>query len=192
MGLYSALFRSFFKLDYRVDLPGLEVKYACEAAEKVGAKIHFMGAELNSDSAKRLAHETRLTLLDYLRQRFMHKNSLWTYERNNNQQKQLLVGPAAYTEKCMDQNQNSHLEPLSNTSVGTCVLIQDTPSADPSPGTCATPAQTVPSFPPSCRENERVQGPRRKTASGRERCQARSFIIRSLSFVYSCSFVFIR
>ena len=105
MGLYSALFRSFFKLDYRVDLPGLEVKYACEAAEKVGAKIHFMGAELNSDSAKRLAHETRLTLLDYLRQRFMHKNSLWTYERNNNQQKQLLVGPAAYTEKCMDQNQ---------------------------------------------------------------------------------------
>lgn len=40
-----------------MDLPGLEVKYACEAAEKVGAKLEFAGAELDSNSLKRLAHE---------------------------------------------------------------------------------------------------------------------------------------
>jgi len=27
--------------------PGLEIKYACEEAEKAGAKLHFLGPELN-------------------------------------------------------------------------------------------------------------------------------------------------
>lgn len=57
LGLYSVLVNRFFRHSFRMDLPGLEVKYACEAAEKVGAKLEFAGAELDSNSLKRLAHE---------------------------------------------------------------------------------------------------------------------------------------
>jgi hypothetical protein len=43
------LFRNFFKFDsdFRPERPGLEAKYACEAAEEIGAKLHFLGAEFN-------------------------------------------------------------------------------------------------------------------------------------------------
>lgn len=68
--MMNLLMRSFFRTWYRLDLPGLEVKYACEAAEKVGAKIVFLGSEIDSNTSKRLAHETRMTLVDYLSKRF--------------------------------------------------------------------------------------------------------------------------
>ena len=67
LGLYSTLFNQFFRLQgIRYDLPGLEIKYACEAAESVGANITYLGAELDSNTSKRLAHETRTTLIDYI------------------------------------------------------------------------------------------------------------------------------
>lgn len=63
-----ALYSSAFKWHYRFGqeftfwLPGLEVKYALEAAEKVGSKIEFMGKEFNNETGERLYHETRMNL----------------------------------------------------------------------------------------------------------------------------------
>ena len=48
LGIYNALFRNHFGFmaDFMPMRPGLEIKFACEAAEKVGANIEFMGPEL--------------------------------------------------------------------------------------------------------------------------------------------------
>jgi hypothetical protein len=46
--------------------PGLEVKYACEEAEKSGAKLEFLGAELNQETWERLYHETRMNFPSYI------------------------------------------------------------------------------------------------------------------------------
>lgn len=103
LGLYNALFRQFFRhWGVRFDLPGLEVKYACEAAEQVGANIRYMGAELDNNTNKRLAHETRTTLVDYLCKRWQWRGSLYMRENKNNQLKRDLVGTSAFTEKCVD------------------------------------------------------------------------------------------
>jgi len=78
LGLYSTLFNQFFRLQgIRYDLPGLEIKYACEAAESVGANITYLGAELDSNTSKRLAHETRTTLIDYIAKRWQWRGSLY-------------------------------------------------------------------------------------------------------------------
>ena len=61
-GMYTTLFR--------FERPGLEIKYACEAAERVGAKIHFLGGELDHKTRMQLAHETRMNLVDYFVKRF--------------------------------------------------------------------------------------------------------------------------
>ena len=49
LGLYNFMFRMHFgfRSDFYPMRPGLEVKFACEAAEKVGAKLSFMGPELD-------------------------------------------------------------------------------------------------------------------------------------------------
>lgn len=70
--MYTTLFRNFFRFghDFRFERPGLEIKYACEAAERVGAKIHFLGGELDHKTRMQLAHETRMNLVDYFVKRF--------------------------------------------------------------------------------------------------------------------------
>lgn len=75
--IYAALFRNFFKLgaDFRPERPGLEAKYACEAAEEVGAQIQFLGAEFNFKTQKRIAHETRMNAVAYLARRFQWRES---------------------------------------------------------------------------------------------------------------------
>ena len=52
LGIYNWLFRSHFGFRDETNFlrPGLEIKFACEAAEKVGAKINFMGPELNMET----------------------------------------------------------------------------------------------------------------------------------------------
>jgi pheromone shutdown protein TraB len=47
---YYGLFQSHFRFgsDFNFFRPGLEVKYACEAAQQTGAKLTFLGSELNS------------------------------------------------------------------------------------------------------------------------------------------------
>lgn len=70
LGIYTFLMNGFFKHSSRFDLPGLEVKYACEAANTVGAKIEYLGSEFDTQTTKRLCHETRMNLIDYVIKRF--------------------------------------------------------------------------------------------------------------------------
>lgn len=102
--VYSFVFKWHFRLgfDFKLATPGLETKFACEAAEKVGAKIHFAGSELNSCTIRSLAHETRLNIPEYLIKRYQYHSSQWTDELISNRIKVGLVGPAAFTEKCLD------------------------------------------------------------------------------------------
>lgn len=50
LGVYYLLFRNFFDFarEFRFERPGLECKFALEAAEQVGAKVGFLGAELDN------------------------------------------------------------------------------------------------------------------------------------------------
>ena len=41
---YMALFRHHFSLSENYTKPGLEIKFALEEAEKIGAKTYFLGA----------------------------------------------------------------------------------------------------------------------------------------------------
>jgi hypothetical protein len=66
--IYYGMFQWHFRFGYEFKfwLPGLEMKFACEAAEKVGADLQFLGAELNPVTYERLYHETRMTILNHL------------------------------------------------------------------------------------------------------------------------------
>ena len=66
--LFQATFR--FGYEFTFWLPGLEMKFACEAAEKVGAKVQFMGAEINPDTYERLYHETRFNVPYFFLKKF--------------------------------------------------------------------------------------------------------------------------
>ena len=48
LGLYNSMLRMHFGFtpEFQPLRPGLEVKFACEAAEKVGANLSFLGPEL--------------------------------------------------------------------------------------------------------------------------------------------------
>lgn len=51
LGLYNFMFRTHFGFrDEAWHRPGLEIKFACEAAEKTGAQLKFMGPELDQDA----------------------------------------------------------------------------------------------------------------------------------------------
>jgi pheromone shutdown protein TraB len=85
--------------------PGLEAKYACEAAESVGANLLFAGGELDGRTWKRLNHETRMNLPEYLIKRYQYHSSFWSDELTCNRIKLGLAGPRAFTEECLDQHQ---------------------------------------------------------------------------------------
>jgi len=70
--LYTSVFKWHFKFgfDFNLTRPGLETKFALEAAENVGANIEFAGCELDGDTISRLAHETRLNIPDYIIRRY--------------------------------------------------------------------------------------------------------------------------
>jgi hypothetical protein len=52
LAIYKTLFDWHFRLgfDFNFWQPGLEAKFACEAAEKVGAKLMFAGAEMDAST----------------------------------------------------------------------------------------------------------------------------------------------
>lgn len=103
--VYSALFNFHFRIpmNYTFLKPGLEVKYACEEAEKLGAKTYFLGTEFNQDTYQRLFHETRMTIPHYLYKRiqkfgfmfYKHEKNEATYRMQNSE-------PSQFTEKCLD------------------------------------------------------------------------------------------
>ena len=59
---YSYLFWFHFRFgkEFNFLRPGLEAKFACETAEKIGAKLEFLGSEMNQLTWQRLKHETRV------------------------------------------------------------------------------------------------------------------------------------
>lgn len=64
--------------------PGIEVKFACEEAEKVGAKLDFLGAELDQKTWQRLMHETRNTFFQYVWRNWTHLGFCnWAAERRD-------------------------------------------------------------------------------------------------------------
>lgn len=105
--LYKCLFNFHFRLgpEFNILAPGLETKFACEAAEQVGAKLDFAGGEMDADAWARLNHETRMNVPDYMIKRMQYIDSFWSDELLSNRHKVGLVGPAAFTEKCLDQHQ---------------------------------------------------------------------------------------
>lgn len=76
-----------FGFDFKFWIPGIEMKFACEAAEKVGAEIQYLGAEINPVTYDRLYHETRMTLPQYLWRRLQYYQTPWVYENESNRQK---------------------------------------------------------------------------------------------------------
>jgi pheromone shutdown protein TraB len=103
--MYFYLFKQHFHFDARHKfwLPSFEVKLACESAERNGADLEFLDNELGQNTWNRLFHETRLTPFSYLAQRFMYGGYYhWKFERQTNADKLALVGPEAFTEKCLD------------------------------------------------------------------------------------------
>jgi len=86
--------------------PGLEIKFACEEAENLGAKTYFMGPELDQGTWSRLLHETRLNFPHYIYKRFVYwGHRFYTYERKENRNRMHISEPSQYSEKCLDQSQ---------------------------------------------------------------------------------------
>ena len=107
MWLTNIAYRAFFRLGLDFDplKPGIEMKYACEEAEKSGANLQFLGPELNEDTWNRLYHETRFNLPDYVFNRLQYYDTKWSKEIVANRAKISMVGPEAFTEKCLDNYQ---------------------------------------------------------------------------------------
>lgn len=104
MWTYTSLWRRFFfgPNNFHMMRPGLEMKYACESAEKVGAKLGFLGAELDQSTWQRMFHEKRMNVLDYMVRRFERKFTFWMNERLAFSQKLACSTPASFSEKCLD------------------------------------------------------------------------------------------
>lgn len=94
LGIYNFLFRHHFGMGaeswWR---PGLEIKLACEAAEKSGAELKFLGAEFDQDVWMAMVHETRFNFTGYFAKRFQYFQSRWINETLSNRQKLEMVGP---------------------------------------------------------------------------------------------------
>ena len=106
LALYHERFRSHFSfpMEFQPTRPGLEIKLACEAAEKVGSALEFMGPELNQKTWERMMHETRMNLPEYFIKRFQYHSSPWSKETFANGQILAMSSTQAYTEKVLDAN----------------------------------------------------------------------------------------
>jgi hypothetical protein len=104
--LYWNTFKLHFRFgfDFKFWLPGIEAKYACEAAEKVGAQLRFLGSEMNGITIDRVYHETRMNVPHYLYKRIQYTQSFYTEELLSNRQKIHQTNPQTFTEKCLDQH----------------------------------------------------------------------------------------
>lgn len=69
---YLFRFHFGFRPEFQPLRPGYEMKLACEAAEKVGAKLDFLGAEMCQGTWQALVHETRLNVPEYFIKRFQY------------------------------------------------------------------------------------------------------------------------
>jgi hypothetical protein len=83
---------------FKFYIPGLEIKYACEAAEKVGAKLMFLGPELNNVAWHRLYHETRINIPQTVMNTWRYLGTRWTTEARTENQKLELTTPSSFSE----------------------------------------------------------------------------------------------
>jgi pheromone shutdown protein TraB len=83
---YYALWMAHFRFghDFKMFRPGLEAKFACEAAERVGARLDFLGPELDHKTWERLYHETRMNVPEYCLRRFQYRNTEYASENMDN------------------------------------------------------------------------------------------------------------
>ena len=102
---YALAFKLHFNIPQNFTFlkPGLEIKFALEEAEKLGAKKYFLGPELDEDSWNRLYHEKRMNFTSYIVQRFrMQGNEFWGLERNEITSRLHNSEPSQFSEKCLD------------------------------------------------------------------------------------------
>lgn len=98
------MMRLFLKMNFMISkefnfwVPGLEMKYACESAEKVGAKLMFLGPELNNVTWHRLYHETRINVTNALWNGWKTLGTRYTTESRSEIQKMELTTPSTYSE----------------------------------------------------------------------------------------------
>ena len=98
------LYQWHFRFDeVNVFRPGIEIKQACEAAEKVGAKIEFLGPEFDQATWARIHHDTRIgNAFDYFSGLWQYRDSFYPIEREGHISRLRNVGGQAWTEKCLD------------------------------------------------------------------------------------------
>jgi pheromone shutdown protein TraB len=90
-------------LNYNPFLPGLEVKYACEEAEKLNSKIVFMGYELNQYAWDRFYHDNRYSILKGIWNSFNQVSEVYANEWIEHQQQLHTYGLKKYIESSCDQ-----------------------------------------------------------------------------------------
>ena len=70
--------------DFVAFRPGIEIKFACEEAQRLGCKTYFMGAELDQNTWGRLLHETRASIIEYFYRKICYIGHIhWTRERED-------------------------------------------------------------------------------------------------------------
>jgi len=102
---YCATFVMHYRLPWNWHFlrPGLEIKFACEEAEKQNAQLHFLGHEFDQTTWNRLLHETRMNLPQYIWKRFVYwGHHSWEYEKYENRMKAQNCEPHQYAEKVCD------------------------------------------------------------------------------------------
>jgi pheromone shutdown protein TraB len=104
--LFNFLFKLFTGIQVGKNpfLPGLEIKYAIEEAEKLNSKVVFLGNEIDQQTQARLAHETRFTLFKFIR-RFLGLNNYWKNEILDNKIMIAEYGFDKFVESCCDSRQ---------------------------------------------------------------------------------------
>jgi hypothetical protein len=97
------LYKKHFRLgSYDPTKAGLEVKFACEAAEDGGAQLVFLENELNRETRARVAFETRFSPLYYIWQRWLNSENRWFTEHETFKHKIDLNGWRVFTEAHQD------------------------------------------------------------------------------------------
>jgi hypothetical protein len=84
-------------------MPGLEVKYALEEAEKAGSKVVFLGYEVDDNTVTRLFNENRNTVFKSLYNYFIGLNAKYATELGNNLNMLSQHGHKKFIESNLDQ-----------------------------------------------------------------------------------------
>ena len=101
--LFNILYKNLVNInvEYNPFLPGLEVKYALEEAEKLNSKLVFLGDELDVNTQNSLLQEQRFSLLRGLYNSIMI-NMNYKYESFNMRCMIKVNGLQQFIESCLD------------------------------------------------------------------------------------------